>query len=888
MSKDINEKSIEEIFREFYGMEIQTYLLPAIMKEKINPIQDIKNSYGKTNGNFTKRELIKYLIENEKYVDKEKLILANYIINCRNYNESKAQGNKVDIEVSSKFDIAIIMVQRYLAGKDVNISLMNKKDGLYVVEVISSSKILEEDDTSRKERAEERRKIIKKVDKSVLRSALIKANCGNELEQVFTDGSLGKKLIYQMIYNTYLKEGKTSEEIEKVDIDISEFEKIDPEIAEDSFSKLAEEIDIGRLFLSAFKNVVKQYEEGLYTNKEKGKIVGFLIDFYNIIRTTHPEITIGEEKYNEKHAVDELEQVIKSIIKPENKDKCVIIGNMNEVSKDLTKKCMKKYGKISSAEELMIFIQNRFLSLSDIIEMYERNVCTLDQIIKTKEETHLEGATRNAILNLLNKSKGKNINTYITIYRNLYIENQSEEVRQIEGRSLINRLGNQPKITKLEKILDLNLMTQSTFVQLAIEGIIEQESCLELYLKGKIGIDVIKNTKCVEVLFSDEKLINAYLEFRNTEKDEEKKSENRIKLEKIVVLYQIYKKEKIAQIRNQYPNQEEKIQEEKNWISEEFLINLDDKLQENEEEGYTDKDIMDLYHLGIIELDYIISEKPELIKDIFKQDKIKPNDIKKLYNTGEINFQMLLKICSTLNLTQRTEIALAIFSKSKDYVKRMSLIEVNTKEKFLNSPNGKSKKTDSKKIEINGKEKNKIRNSEIFDTGERHEAIVSMDKEAVAEVLNDGHVIFRLSNIRNGLVIIEKFYATIPKTGEIIEAKDAAAYVMTEEEYIENKDRFIKNNQIVRKELRIVQKELENKKVDFPRRSIHTKLQYLKNLKIYAGLPQELVDAKDYKVATEKLKGFRESKKYSEEEIQSMEKTFRLIHNITRKKAPEK
>ena len=163
-----------------------------------------------------------------------------------------------------------------------------------------------------------------------------------------------------------------------------------------------------------------------------------------------------------------------------------------------------------------------------------------------------------------------------------------------------------------------------------------------------------------------------------------------------------------------------------------------------------------------------------------------------------------------------------------------------------------------------------------------------MDKEAVAEVLNDGHVIFRLSNIRNGLVIIEKFYATIPKTGKIIEEKDAAAYVMTEEEYIENKDRFIKNNQIVRKELRIVQKELENKKVDFPRRSIHTKLQYLKNLKIYAGLPQELVDAKDYKVATEKLKGFRESKKYSEEEIQSMEKTFRLIHNITRKKAPEK
>ena len=364
------------------------------------------------------------------------------------------------------------------------------------------------------------------------------------------------------------------------------------------------------------------------------------------------------------------------------------------------------------------------------------------------------------------------------------------------------------------------------------DKILKKEDIVKMYEEGRLNIDNIKELKNkfgeeIEEIVSEQELVEKYIKCKKDAEDEE----NKQALNKYALLY---KELKIK----------ESTEEEKENIGENLIELLNSDFEED--------DLKEFYKLGLIDIKTAIEWGGESITEEMLLDKtLKPLDVQKLIKEEKIDIDYIREILKTNKLSEEEKLTLicSTFSDDNQIEIRMDLIQ------YLRFKEEKNySKKEQQGLTIRQKAENlEKRKKYTMDPGARWKLMTLLDKEYSQELCSDGHIIFKLPNLENGVIIIEKMFkktkeGTKPSYGN-------ATYIMSEEEFINNETQIVE--QTSRKEKRINREQLlkmrEEEKTD---KIIHTK-SWGRNIKQYFDIKEE--------------------SNYSKQQIEEIDKAIRSI-----------
>lgn len=206
--------------------------------------------------------------------------------------------------------------------------------------------------------------------------------------------------------------------------------------------------------------------------------------------------------------------------------------------------------------------------------------------------------------------------------------------------------------------------------------------------------------------------------------------------------------------------------------------------------------IEDLYHKGLIPLDiYIDFNSNQSKAEIYLSGKLKPIDVKSLYNSGIIKKELIMQVLENENIEigQKLVLIYSTFSKEEDTKIREELIEIlsNTNNYIVNNY----------KIQQFELEK-------LFESNpcQMWNLLSNLDEEYSIEYLQDGYVIVYLPNV--GKYVIEKLYDKNSKL-----AYGASNYILSEEDFEENKNSIIQKGKLNKIFLMDMKRENNAKKI---------------------------------------------------------------------------
>ena len=269
-------------------------------------------------------------------------------------------------------------------------------------------------------------------------------------------------------------------------------------------------------------------------------------------------------------------------------------------------------------------------------------------------------------------------------------------------------------------------------------------------------------------------------------------------------------------------------------IDKEDKIKIGTKLIEELNEDFEENDLKELYKLGLIEIETAVEWGGESItKEMLIDRTLKPSDAKRLIKENQIDINYIIRLLQSKDLSEEEKLTLicSTFSDDDQMALRMELMQ------YLNI---KEEKNYSKKENTNVVAKNKNANSEkrkkyMMDPGARWKLMTLLDKEYTQTLTNDGHIIFQLPNIDNGIAIIEKMFKrtkerTKPSYG-------SATYIMTQEEFINNRSQIIEETS--KNQIKINREKLLEMKVDEKTDKIVHSKGWGRHIKQYFNIEEE-------------------------------------------------
>lgn len=334
------------------------------------------------------------------------------------------------------------------------------------------------------------------------------------------------------------------------------------------------------------------------------------------------------------------------------------------------------------------------------------------------------------------------------------------------------------------------------------------EDILELYVQGKLNLDLIKNIDMDKLPkeYYNKKFKLLYdamvysVEWANEpDKSINDQTEEVKRLGRYSALYKHLLEEKV--------NVDELI---------EILISAT-----GEEYGL---DIMDdLYNLNLVTLEKCIDWiGPEILYKQCEEGKIPPTKVRELYKNGTIDLDTIVNIVKkTDNVAQRFMLIGSIFPENTENDK-------NNREYLLNEcisidSNTRETGEGKERIKIEGEKQSYLKH--ITDPFDRMSLISLIDDTYYFEMTLDGHAIIHFPDLKK--VIIEKMLDKNSKP-----SYGNATYILDEEYYNRNKCRIVENNKIHRQEM--------SKNVNLPEvtRIIHVANSWGNEIKKYFGIEE--------------------------------------------------
>lgn len=299
-------------------------------------------------------------------------------------------------------------------------------------------------------------------------------------------------------------------------------------------------------------------------------------------------------------------------------------------------------------------------------------------------------------------------------------------------------------------------------------AISNDEKLLEMYLNGELNIDILDSVEMPEIL--EENYIEKFKTiYEETEKDDEESTHKK----KLIRYSELYKR----------LMSETKLDKD----------NLVEKLVEQYGEERGNKILIDLYNLGMINLEDCINwAGTDILKNLFEMENrnIQPNQINNLYHNNILSINEIADLILMIpNVEERYITIASIFPEMSESEERQELIYKTIKvEKALNNKT----KTDGNGIihPVIPTDYNK----HITDSTYRFNLIRLFDKEYFMEMTADGHAIIKLPKFKK--VMIEKMLDTKKEEGY-----GAATYIVDEDYYLANEDDIKVEGKVNRKEL---------------------------------------------------------------------------------------
>lgn len=388
----------------------------------------------------------------------------------------------------------------------------------------------------------------------------------------------------------------------------------------------------------------------------------------------------------------------------------------------------------------------------------------------------------------------------------------------------------------LEYVLNTkNDMPVKIYEQLLNDEMIDKQYILNLYSNGIISLEQIKELAesselHIEEIAEEKEIIKMYKQFYAYGEDEETFNK----------YMQLYKELKVKgkDISEKREN--------------------GNKLVEELGEDFEEEDLKQMYKLGIIPVDTAIEWGGDSItQDMFNKGILKPIDAKRLYKENVLNLDMIKQVLRSKEISDEDKLALigSTFDGEEDFETKMELMQYLNLVADENSSKGKGQKrlrrTDTK-IEA--------KNAYITDPFARWQLISLLDNEYSQEVLRDGYIIFELPNINNGTVIIEKMFKK--SQNKVVPSYGNATYILSKKQFDEN-EKYIIDKTLSGKVINLG--ELSEVREDGNADRLNHSSKWGNNIKDYFEVGKD-------------------QSRYSENQIQKIDKTIESIENSRRLK----
>lgn len=359
---------------------------------------------------------------------------------------------------------------------------------------------------------------------------------------------------------------------------------------------------------------------------------------------------------------------------------------------------------------------------------------------------------------------------------NLTQDIQKRRIANINLEDLVLLSGKYEEVEKEEekdKILKCSLELMD---YLKNEGEITEEKALELYIKGKIDLDIIKSiaNSTFSEEYCNEKFRELYERALYSISDNKElktlKTEEGEELRRFSKLYR-------------------KLNDSEKFDVDNLIIKL---ITAYNEEEYSAEVMSDLYDLKLATMEKCIEwvGKDILLKQ-YEKGTLQPAKVQELYDEGKIKIEDIAYLIKEIkNPGERFMIIGSIFPEEneRDNSIRQKLVEecINVeKENTHNSQKGKRQIVEKDK---------KTSKKMVTNPFARMRLFKELDEEYSFELITDGHGIIKLPNLKK--IIIEKM---LDKNKQ--PAYGAATYILEENYYYENYGSIVENGKINRTEL---------------------------------------------------------------------------------------
>lgn len=317
-------------------------------------------------------------------------------------------------------------------------------------------------------------------------------------------------------------------------------------------------------------------------------------------------------------------------------------------------------------------------------------------------------------------------------------------------------------------------MPVEAYKYLLSNGKINKQDILDLYSCGIIKLEQIRQLKedkniGIEEIAQEEELMRLY-------KTLVKRLENEEEFNKYLSLY---KELKIKDTDIEYRKE------------------IGQKLIEELNEDFEESHLKRMYKLGMIPIDCAIEWGGESItQEMFNEGILKPIDAKRLYKSNVLSIDMIKQVLRSSNLSNEDKLTLicSTFDSDEDLEIRMELIQcLNVDEKENKKDLNKNGTRRSSNQTENATSKN---NAYITDPCMRWKLISLLDEEYSQEVCKDGYIIFRLPNIKDGTIIIEKMFKK--SQNGVVPSYGNATYILSEEQFDKDKKDIVDDNNMIK------------------------------------------------------------------------------------------
>ena len=925
---DIHKMTIREIDEQFH-LQMEFSDVPYILHKRITQ-EEITQRFGTIdNTAISMSDILEYLEENEKDVDKERLM----VVNLNSYTQIKNFQSRVknhmgafgfeEKEIEEDWNKTRDCVAEFCKEKDIVFAEQESVGGRYSTKVLSGRELIGKP-LSEEERKQEKvsKRVIKILSNEALLNALLQTKDLEDQEEIFKVPGLGNDILQTMVYNSFLKMQLPPSKIrklietEKLDLYLeAHLLQLDGTEIKKAFEGVEKYIDMEKMCLYALSDIIKQIENAdiIYYTKKDGKIgvsiyeacigtnaqlipylEGALGEYDSILSNTKTEFTIGDKTYTTAKAKEDMKKYIHgrylSSFSIEEQIRIFLESGIQKTGMHRNQlQYIQQYivteRGVKNLKELNQMMDIQLLNERDVVKLYENRKLSLENIKEMRERLNLErqitpASIQNQIASLQNVKEEKRqyeeetVKRYVALYREIYVTGKPEEEILEEAKRLLQRPESTKKKndakTPIEEHADLlrfGAISEETYIKLMERGIISVEDFINQYQNDLIHIDTIQKLKEEGVEFKGIDVEKQIIDSYMEIREQENPDDK--KLKKFIELYKLLQLSGLT---------EEEINEKAN----DLVINIGTRIESDIEAGkqikaFGKEDRKNLYELEAIPIDTVAlwADKGELI-ELLKSEFLVPKDLRKLYQQNSIILHDIQEIIQSqdVKLEQKIAIINIVFPSPKDAEIREALFGKITELDETVVPEKESTHREVK--QKHGDTKPKYR-KHIFDTAVRYNSWIQSDENVKMEILNDGHIAVHLPNVKEGIVVVEQFYKLkTAKNGKkkMEDAWGVGGFVLPEEDYQANKDQFItKDYRVNRQQLGDIVKELAPK---LEEKGISGNLYHFQNypevVQKLIGIPKGLAKAKTEQEREKAIKMLGDSKQYSSEEMKKIKK----------------